>query len=298
MVLGEHAVLHGYPALVCAMNGRVEATLTPREDRLVILRSALGTTTDALDTLTPGPPHRYALEAVRLERERLPGGLEIAFTSTFSHQVGLGSSAAVTTATLAALDAWLGHACEASERIRRGVAVVRAVQGMGSGADIAASTLGGLVAYRAAPLEAEPIGHAPEWTVVYSGHKTPTPEVIRRVEALRMRQPRIVEGLYGSIGLCAEEGARAARLADWPTLGESMNANQRLMEKLGVCDDALTDIVRRLNAAPGILGAKISGSGLGDCAIGLGQTQESFAPYARLPYRPDPRGVMVGRLDG
>ena len=42
MLMGEHAVLRGQPAIVCAINKRMKVTLTPREDKAVLMHSALG----------------------------------------------------------------------------------------------------------------------------------------------------------------------------------------------------------------------------------------------------------------
>jgi mevalonate kinase len=42
------------------------------------------------------------------------------------------------------------------------------------------------------------------------------------------------------------------------------------MSALGVNLPVLQQLVDQLNQAPGVLGAKISGAGLGDCVSGLG----------------------------
>ena len=64
----------------------------------------------------------------------------------------------------------------------------------------------------------------------------------------------------------------------WAALGDLLNRNQGYMEEMGLSNEALDAIVRALRAAPGILGAKISGSGLGDCAIGLGEASMEGIP--------------------
>ena len=42
MLMGEHAVLHGKKALVCAIDQRISVSLTPREDARISIVSALG----------------------------------------------------------------------------------------------------------------------------------------------------------------------------------------------------------------------------------------------------------------
>ena len=39
--MGEHAVLRGQPAMVCAINKRIKVELEPREDRVVRLHEGL-----------------------------------------------------------------------------------------------------------------------------------------------------------------------------------------------------------------------------------------------------------------
>ena len=48
------------------------------------------------------------------------------------------------------------------------------------------------------------------------------------------------------------------------------------MDSLGVSTILLGDMVLDLRKQQGILGAKISGSGLGDCVVGLGMPTESY----------------------
>lgn len=103
MLMGEHAVLRGQPAIVCAINKRMTIALTPRADRTVRLHSALGEHETTLDDLAPNESFRFVLGAIRACRADFQQGFELDIRSGMSHQMGLGSSAAVTVATLAAL---------------------------------------------------------------------------------------------------------------------------------------------------------------------------------------------------
>jgi mevalonate kinase len=58
---------------------------------------------------------------------------------------------------------------------------------------------------------------------------------------------------------------------------------QGLMDALGVNDLALSDIIYSLRKSEVILGAKISGSGLGDCVIALGTDDSLALPYEMIP---------------
>lgn len=271
MLLGEYAVLHGKPALVCAVDKRITVTLTPRDDKLIEIQSDLhGAYSTSLTELTIERPFQFVLGALQHYRPRLLRGCDIHIHSAFSDKVGLGSSAAVTVATLAAIVTWLGLKITPHELVREGRQVVKHIQGVGSGADIAASVYGGMVAFQATPLLVEKFNVTHPLTVLYAGFKTPTVEAIKRVHQFYAGYPALFRHLQESVGRCAMEGIQLVKKKEWGKLGEIMTVQQGLMDSLGVNIPLLHDMVETLRQQPDILGAKISGSGLGDCVVGLG----------------------------
>jgi mevalonate kinase len=64
---------------------------------------------------------------------------------------------------------------------------------------------------------------------------------------------------------------------DWLELGFLFNEQQKCMKSLGVSDDHLDSLIAELRAQPNILGAKISGSGLGDCVIGVSSSGHTIS---------------------
>lgn len=277
MLLGEHAVLHGKPALVCAVDKRINVCLTPRADDQIIIRSSLhGQYVTTLSSLTMEKPFQFVLSVIKEFADRIKYGCELDITTQFSDKMGLGSSAAVTVATLAALTMWLKIDMTSLELVRVGRHVVRQVQGTGSGADIAACVYGGMVSYQAQPLQVEKLKAMHPLTALYAGYKTPTADVIRQVEAQFEHHPDIFKELCQGIGACATSGIQYAREQNWAKLGEVMNMQQGFMEALGVNTPLLRDMVEALRMQPAVLGAKISGSGLGDCVIALGGLPEQF----------------------
>ena len=292
MLFGEHAVLHGRLALVAAISQRLTVSLRPRADDEVRITSALGTYTGTRRDPPPSDTFRFIVAALRLLGNRLPSGFDLAVESEFSSTIGFGSSAAVTAATVAAFLRWSQGGAPAAEVFAVARDLIHTVQGAGSGADVAASVYGGIVRYRAAPLEVEPLPHRHPLTAVYSGSKLPTPAVIARVEAARRAQPDLFARIFDAMDDCAARAAAAAARADWPAFGALLNIAHGLMDAIGVNNTALARIVHDLRADSGILGAKISGSGLGDCAVGLGRTGADFT-HAAIPVEIAPRGLVI-----
>ena len=287
MLLGEYGVLFGKPALVCAVNKRIQVTLTPRQDTVITIHSdELGEHTTNLQELAIEKPFQFVLGALQHYQTKLRRGCDINIVSEFSDKLGLGSSAAVTVATLAALVTWLEIRMTPLDLVRQGRSVIRHCQGLGSGADVAASVYGGVVYYHAQPLAAEKIAVTLPLALYYTGFKTPTTVAVKQVQAHFSAYPQVFKQLCASIGQCAADGMLLVRKQDWQRLGEVMNIQQGLMESLGVSLPIMQHMTSVLRQQKGIKGAKISGSGLGDCVVGLGE------PDADLNFGNDYCGIQ------
>lgn len=276
MLLGEHAVLHGHRALVCAVNRRISVGLVPTGEHSVRIVSSLGDYHFPLDHLVDHPSLRFVLQAIRQHLDEIPSGFELGIDSEFSADIGFGSSAAVTVATHAALMKWIAGAEPSRETLfSQSLETVHEVQqGRGSGADLAASIFGGIVGYSTVP-KFQPLEVSVPLTAVYCGYKTPTPEVILQVEQWRALDRERYDRIYSEIDASVGEAITHLQNHDFPAFGKILNGNQQLMDEMGVNTPELKEIVAALQNEPDIFGAKISGSGLGDCAVGVG--------YADLP---------------
>lgn len=283
MLMGEHAVLADKLALCAAVEQRVHVSLQPRTDNKVCLSSnAFPDYQTTINKITIEKPYQFVLGVLSAYLDDLSSGCEIHIDADFSHTMGLGSSAAVTVATVSVLRQWLALPLMLSDIMQSARAVVRKVQGRGSGADVAASTYGGIVAYRQEDVVPQVLTQIPELTAVYCGYKTTTPEVIKIVMERYQHQPEKLADIYQQIDACVQQTLIAWQHSDWPMVGKLMNQHFILQQALGVSDAVLDYIVNSLQQQPGCYGAKISGSGLGDCVIGLGQIKTLLFPDQRL----------------
>ncbi len=271
MLMGEYAVLHGKLALVCAVDKRMTVILTPRSDTQVILSSALGEYQSDLSALNIVRPFQFVLTAIQKFSKKMQSGCDIKIISEFSDKIGFASSAAVTVATISVLAQWLNLPFSKLELIHQAREIVRKVQGLGSGADVAACVLGGIVAYRAQPFAVDKLLHHYPLTVIYSGSKTPTVEAVTRVNNKFRDNPKLFKQICQAIDYCSSQGRQAICDQNWYEFGNIMNVHQGLLDALGVNTRNLNDIILNLREESEILGAKISGSGFGDCVIGLGK---------------------------
>jgi len=292
MLMGEHAVLYGRRALVAAVNRRIRVRLEPRADGQVRIASALGEIEMPLGRFKTQAPFRFVMAALRRYEDRLPGGFDLRIESDFPHDVGLGSSAAVTVTTCAVLERWTrSRPARLWNLFLAGREIIREVQGLGSGADVAASVFGGILNYRAMPPRIQRLKRAIPLVVLYSGGKTPTVEVVRRVQRAMKAQPEMFNAVFDLMDKACAAGFQAIRASALKKVGEIFNIQQGLMESLGASNARMAELVYALRAERGILGAKISGSGLGDCVIGLGRSARAEWPGQRIEAEISPTGV-------
>ena len=281
MLLGEHAVLHGHLAIVAAVDRRLSVTLHARNDSQLVIQSNLGYYENAMESITIEAPFEFVLASILEYQEAISNGLTIAIDSTISS--GLGSSAALIAALQAALLGFLHDkdisAINKETVFSKGMRAIRRVQGCGSGGDLAASVFGGLLSYRMEPLTIEPLPNIGKLCILGSGEKTPTVDVIRRVEEERIRFPRLYEAIYAAIGTSAQLAVKAIQEKRWAELGKLFDINHGLMEALGISNKRLSQMVHTLRDDPGIFGVKISGAGLGDYVVALGEPRNPAFPY-------------------
>lgn len=277
MLSGEHAVLHGARAIVCAVDKRIHVSLSAREDDRIRVDSALGQAEGRVDQLPENPALSFVIACIAAWQPLLPSGFELKVEAEFSHTVGLGSSAAVVAATFRALEAFCEQPMSDEQRFLCAFAIVRQVQnGRGSGSDLAASLHGGLIAYRAEPFSLEPLPGLPAVGLWYVGYKMKTPDVLAKVEKDRAQAPALFAQLDTLMTDCCEETIDAIKAEDWPRTGRLLDFYSGLMDTLGVCDARLAELIYSLRGQSQVLGAKISGSGLGDCAVAIASPGAQF----------------------
>ena len=293
MLMGEHAVLRGSEALACAVDKRIRVDVQRRTDGLLRVESALGIYENTPDQFAPPSSLRFAGALIYEHGRAVRGGFSVTIHADFSSTVGLGSSSAVTVALTAALRRLRGLDVSTAAVFDEAFGVIRSVQGSGSGTDVAACLLGGVTHYRMTPRLMESLPLNIPLLLVYCGYKTPTPEVIRRVEAARMEDPTRYDALDKAIRTCVETGWNALRRDDLKMFGEWMNKHQELQEAMGVSTPELDEIITCMRLLPGVMGAKISGSGLGDCALALGPADWPLSNYEAIPVRVSREGLKV-----
>jgi mevalonate kinase len=265
IVFGEHAVVHGAPELLFALDLETQVFVRPAAE----LR--LNGDAEASDH---NPYFARVLAATWAGREPV----EVRAISRIPRAAGLGSSAAFVAAFVAALRAASGgieRAALADESFR----VERGAQGVGSPGDTAAVVGGGFLAINGGsgtPLwtvrdgdrtwdvrRVEDPGWV--WVVAHSGIPRSTADAVRAVGARLARPdgPAVLE----EFRRVADEGIRAVARGDRARVAELMATNQELLREVGVSHPRLEALLDA--AAPAAEGAKLTGAGAGGSIVAL-----------------------------
>jgi mevalonate kinase len=277
MLFGEHAVVHGRPCIVTAVDQRIHVEAKKNgANELNVNAPQLGIQNyhkTVAELCNQEMPKQVSfIEAVVKifhQRYGLEQGLDITTHSEFSHTYGFGSSSGVTIATTKALSELYKISLTEKEIFDLGYKAVLNIQRVGSGFDLAAALWGKILFYKrgAAVVEKMDVDKLP-LVVCYSGIKADTPTLVEQVNELKRKRPRKIKNIFDRIEAITLKAKKSIKAKDWPEVGRLMQQNQTLLEEIGVSTYRLENLITTAENA-GAWGAKLSGAGGGDCIIAL-----------------------------
>ncbi|MDB4972162.1 MAG: Phosphomevalonate kinase [Myxococcaceae bacterium] len=276
MISGEYAVLEGAVAIVASVDVRAHARWV--DDATAILP----------------PEARETRNLAELALGTLKGNLTIDASDLrkSGRKLGLGSSAAASAAVAGAVLASHGQDLTDPAVQRRvlelALAGHKAIAPEGSGADVAASSLGGFVRFRLengqlAEAERVEFPKAIATRVVWTGKEARTSEFVRAVREFEARDARAFAFLRDDLRDQAARFAEAIAQGDVSSVIAAAAAYGLGMGQLG--RSAGVDIVTAELAKIAVLAkrhggaAKPSGAGGGDVAIALFPDEESAQAF-------------------
>lgn len=260
VLLGEHAVVYGMPAIAAGISLGATARATRADVGSIRIQERRARAGDGSELIA-------ALDATRALLGAPPHSVEIDVDLPLGS--GLGGSAAIGVAVTRALLSSLGEA-ESKERVLSGAdAWEKVFHGNPSGVDAAAAYAGGCIwftkeggpqpVFVAVPLKL---------AICLAGPPASTKQMVEDVRRLGERRPDLlgkslagIESLVKNARLCIEAG-------DTHGLGQLMNYNQMLLSGLFL---STPEIERACAVAreAGALGAKLTGAGGGGAVIAL-----------------------------
>jgi len=294
ILFGEHAVVYGHPAVAVAIDSGVE----------VSLEESNKWTIEGMHFDSARHPHiSHILEDI-FSYSGPP--LKMGISSSLFSAAGLGSSAALSNAMGAAVQAFLNPEIELNpvDLARIGhSAEAKAQSGRASPTDTATSALGGCVVVSGEAIEGTthvfdaeldtPEGER-KWSICkvelpenldvslvlgFTGVGSPTGDMVAHVAELLSKSPEKMEDM-DAIANISQAGLTALSAGNLEAVGMAMNACHERLQNLEVSSPELDALVEA--ARPHSLGAKLTGAGGGGCMVALTREPQRVAQVIEI----------------
>jgi len=270
---GEHSVVHGYPALVLAVEPKVKSNVRPVEEGIAVLSSRLGQAKfDTRSGKLEGDKRLVpAVEVLRHVRDVCgsDSGLEAETSSEAPLASGMGSSAsAFVSMALAAFRA-LGVNPTRDQLVDAAMVGEKIVHSRPSGVDVEIAVSGGAIRYVKGQGSSSVKMRADiPLLVVNTETERRTGDMVERFRSRLESGGDEMKRSLETIGALTDQIERALLEGDMALVGRLMTANHVFLSSFGVSTPLLDRIVAECVMA-GALGAKLTGAGGGGSAIAL-----------------------------
>jgi len=269
ILLGEHAVVYGRPAIALPIPLAVEASVQTGGDGVRILISQWGLEQQVHD-------HTQGLSGVlaRILR-RFDLHNEAMTIEAFPHiprAMGLGGSSALAVAILRALNHAYALGLDDAQINELAFECEKAAHGTPSGVDNTVATFGTALRFQRregaaefAPLQ---LGAPLALVVGITGKESLTANTVARVRQAWTQNPDRYEGLFDQIGQLTQAAEQALAGGQVEELGELMNLCHGYLNALQLSTPELEELIH-IARSHGALGAKLTGGGGGGSMLAL-----------------------------
>ena len=270
ILLGEHAVVYGRPALAAPIPLAVEARVVDSADTVLLIpRWGIE---QRVPPMSENPQGVTGVLALLLERLDLASrSLTIEAFPNVPRAMGLGGSSALAVAVIRALSNHFKLDLS-DERVNElAFECERAVHGTPSGVDNTIATYGSTLLFenKGAPSfqEVHP-ARSVSIAIGISGKESLTATTVARVRRAWERQPQRYERIFDQIGDLTRAGTEALQDGAYQELGELMNLCHGYLNALQVSTPELEELIHIARRC-GAVGAKLTGGGGGGSVIAL-----------------------------
>jgi len=269
ILFGEHFVVFGIKAILCAIDKRVKVTSNTTEGDSIEVKSSLGNISipksKSIDEIkSPLLPFIH-LSKKMIDRFDHPGGISVTIDSSIPSGIGLGSSSACCVAGAASISGLFNNFSK-DEIVNLAIEAEKTIFKDTSGADCTVCTYGGIMEYDKENgfKKIESSLNFP-LVIVNSGIPHSTNKVVKKVNEFKEKNELIFSSLCEKEKKLVDKVILSLKNNDLTSLGKIMTQNQEYLEKLGVSNNALRNMIEIANKTS--FGSKITGAGLGGCII-------------------------------
>jgi mevalonate kinase len=280
ILFGEHFVIYNQSAILASINKRIKIDSRislENKHTIRIETNNFGKKTYPLSILKNTNqnnsndffyPVLYILKKI-LQDFGKTNGIEIKIESEIPYGVGLGSSAALSVAAVAAIYGLYNKNIKKKEILELAIETEKIIHRNSSGADCVISTYGGLMYYQKhSNVRQLKYSKKLNFIIINTGLKHSTGELVSIVERFRQNNFATFIKLSKNVTDICNNAIEALKEGNTLKLGKLMNENQILLEQIGVSNKEIKKIIETsLNY--GAIGSKLTGAGGGGCILSI-----------------------------
>jgi len=273
ILFGEHFVVYGVKAILCAINKRITVTAETIKENKISIKSSIGNlelepNKEISEINSPLKPFYYLANKLIKNQNT---GIRIKVESDVPLGVGLGSSSACCVAGAAAISR-LFKKTSKEEILALAIEAEKTIFKNTSGADCTVCTYGGIMEYDKKngfnKIESEPNFHL---VIANSKIEHSTKSVVGNVKQFKEKNEEKFSTLCDKESKLVEDILELLKNNNIVEIGKRINKNQEYLETLGVSNEKLRKMIKIGQNKS--FGAKITGAGGGGCIFAL--TNES-----------------------
>ena len=273
ILFGEHFVVYGVKAILCAINKRITVTAETIKENKISIKSSIGNlelepNKEISEINSPLKPFYYLANKLIKNQNT---GIRIKVESDIPLGVGLGSSSACCVAGAAAISR-LFKKISKEEILELAIEAEKTIFENTSGADCTVCTYGGIMEYDKKngfnKIESEPNFHL---VIANSKIEHSTKSVVEKVKQFKEKNEEKFSILCDKESKLVEDILELLKNNNIVEIGKRINKNQEYLETLGVSNEKLRKMIKIGQNKS--FGAKITGAGGGGCIFAL--TNES-----------------------
>jgi len=273
ILFGEHFVVYGVKAILCAINKRVTVTAEKIKEGKISIKSDIGDLELELnkpisEINSPLKPFYYLANKIIQNQST---GIEIKIESDIPLGAGLGSSSACCVAGAAAISKLFSEKTK-EEILELAIEAERTIFENTSGADCTVCTYGGIIEYEKEKgfikIKSEPNFHL---IIANSNIKHSTESIVSKVKQFKNEDTERFSKLCNDESKLIEDVLQLLKENNIQKLGQKVVQNQKYLETLGISNEKLKDMIKIGQESS--FGTKITGAGDGGCVFSL--TDES-----------------------
>jgi len=271
ILFGEHFVVYGGKAILCAINKRITVTAKAIPENKISIKSSIGnlvlapkrSLTDVDIQLRPF----YYLADKMIQKYDEKSGMEITIDSEIPVGVGLGSSSACCVAAAAAISGVFTKKSK-EEILQMAIEAEKTMFPNTSGADCTVCTFGGIMQYDKqtghSKIDSEPRFHL---VIANSKIEHSTKEVVSTVNQFKEKNEERFSKICNEENNLIDDVLVCLKKNDLKGIGIDIIKNQEYLELIGVSNEKLRSMIELANKSS--FGAKITGAGVGGCIFAL-----------------------------